>query len=56
MLSALPSQVILGRKALHYLWIYRETMAENAFEGNNVNPFLVSDMRMIAFRLSLDVP
>lgn len=31
MLVALPPQVILSRKALHYLWIYREAMAESAF-------------------------
>jgi hypothetical protein len=31
-------------------------MAESAFDGSNVNPFLSSDLRMIAFRLSLDVP
>lgn len=56
MLAALPPQVLLGRKALHYLWIYREVMAESAFDGNNVNPFLNSDLRIQAFRLSLDVP
>ena len=31
-------------------------MAENAFEGTNVNALLSSDMRIISFRLSLDIP
>lgn len=56
MLAALPSQCILSRKALHYLWTFREFLAENAFEGGNVNPYLSSDVRVVTFALTLDVP
>ena len=56
MIAGLPSIVIIGRKALHFTWVYREIMAESAFDGNNVNSFLGSDLRILTFRLCLDVP
>lgn len=33
MIEALPAQVICNRKALPYLWTYREFVAENAYDG-----------------------
>ena len=56
MISALPPQAIFNRKALHYLWTYREFLAENAFDGGVVNSFLRSDLRVLTFALTLDVP
>lgn len=56
MIASLPAQIIIGRKALPYLWIYREVMAESAFDGPILNTQLSSDLKILAFRLSLDVP
>ena len=56
MILALPSQIIINRKALHYLWVYREFVAELAYDSGRVNRFLSDDLRIQAFLWTLDVP
>lgn len=56
MVAALPPQIIINRKALPYLWTYREFLAENAFESGQINRFLDTDVRILTFLLTLDVP
>lgn len=52
----MPAQTIFNRKALHYLWTYRQFIAEAAYEGGSLNNFLTSDIRVLTFLLSLDIP
>ena len=37
MIAALPSEVIFNRKALHFLWMFREWFGEMAFADGVVN-------------------
>ena len=56
MIAVLPPQVIINRKALHYLWTSREFLAEMAYDSGQLNRFLGEDLKIITFLLSLDVP
>jgi len=56
MIAALPPQIIINRKALHYLWTSREYMAGLAYDAGQLNRFLGEDLKIITFLLTLDVP
>jgi hypothetical protein len=56
MVAALPPQIIINRKALHYLWTSREYIAELAYDAGQLNRFLAEDLKVITFMLTLDVP
>jgi hypothetical protein len=56
MMAVLPPQVIVNRKAVHYLWTYREFLAGMAYDAGQLNRGLGEDLRVLTFCLTLDVP
>jgi hypothetical protein len=54
-LNALPSICIVSRKAIFYLWTFREYFADRSIDKNEINPDFCNHHTVKAFIFSLDI-
>jgi phage terminase large subunit len=54
-LNALPSICIVSRKAIFYLWTFREYFADRSIDKNENNPDFCNHHTVKAFIFSLDI-